>query len=342
MKMKKISAAFFELEKWEQEYLKTRLPKSIAPLFFNRTLSQGALKKIHECDILSVFIYSEITEKVITALPSLKLIHTCSTGFNHIDIHAAQKRGIAVTHVPYYGENTVAEHSFALLLSLARKTHLSYAKTIRADFSIKSLRGFDLAQKTLGIIGMGHIGTHSARIAHGFAMNVRAYDPYPNQQLAKKYAFHYVTLAKLLKTSDVIFLHCPLNEKTHHLINKQNIKLIKKGAVLINTSRGQVVDTEALIQALDQGILKAAGLDVLESECIIVDEKQILHHKVPQGCDLKTVVENHLLLQYDNVLITPHNAFNTEEALSRILDTTVKTLASFTRGKLINRVAIDS
>ena len=338
--MKKISAAFFELEQWEQEYLKTRLPRAIVPFFFNRALSQSALKKIRACEILSVFIYSEITEKIITNLPSLKLIHTCSTGFNHIDIHAARKRGIAVTHVPYYGENTVAEHSFALLLSLARKTHLSYAKTIRADFSIKSLRGFDLAQKTLGIIGMGHIGLHSARIARGVSMKVQAYDPYPNQLIAKKYAFCYVTLEKLLKTSDVIFLHCPLNEKTHHLINKQNIKLLKKGAVLINTSRGQVVDTEALIYALDHGILKAAGLDVLESECVIVDEKQILHHKIPQGCDLKTVVENHLLLQYDNVLITPHNAFNTEEALTRILDTTITTIASFIRGRMINRVAI--
>jgi D-lactate dehydrogenase len=258
----------------------------------------------------------------------LKLVATRSTGFDHIDLEACKENKIIVSNVPSYGENTVAEHTFALILSLSRNIYKAYTRSLRYDFTIEGLKGFDLKDKTLGVIGAGRIGLHVIRIAKGFGMNVLAYDVNQNDLLAEVLGFEYVSLEELLSKSDVITLHVPYNKFTHHLINKDRVKLIKKGAILINTSRGAVVDTEALIEALNKGILAGAGLDVLEGEELIKEEKQLLYDQKKLEV-LSNLVRGHILLSKENVVFTPHIAFYSQEALERILEITVQNILTF-------------
>lgn len=337
--MNKKNIVFFETEKWEENYLTDKLKhKNLSFSFFSKPLNNNFLVKIKKTDILAVFIYSQINKQILSGLPDLKFITTMSTGFDHIDLEECKKRNIRVSNVPYYGENTVAEHTFALILALSRKLPESIEKMKRHDFNLKSLRGFDLKGKTLGIVGLGHIGSRVARIAQGFEMKVIAYDPKKDSKLAAKLGLRYVDLNYLLGKSDIISLHAPYNEKTHHLIDKNSVNFIKKGAYLINTARGGLVETQALIEALDKKIIAGAGLDVLEEECFIKEEKELLSREFKKRCDLKTILQNHYLIHNQNVLVTPHNAFNSKEALERILDTTIENIQGFLRNKPINLV----
>jgi len=333
---------FFEIEPWEEDYLRVelekRLPEKVYLEFFETPLTNRKIKQITDAEILAVFIYSNISRETVDNLPNLKFIATMSTGFDHIDLTACQKKGIKVSNVPYYGENTVAEHTFALILALSRKIPQSIERTRKGDFTLKNLRGFDLKDKTIGIIGLGHIGRQVAQIASGFRMKVIAYDVKKDLKTAKRLKVKYVGLDYLLKKSDIISLHAPYNPLTHHLINKKNIKKIKRGAYLINTARGGLVETEALILALEKGILAGAGLDVLEEECFVKEEKALLTKPFQKECDLKTILQNHFLLQNPKVFITPHNAFNSQEALIRILDTTINNIIAFIKKKPINLV----
>lgn len=329
---------FAEVESWEEKSLKHRFPKSRNVGFFRETVDQIDFEKLRSTTILSTFIYSKIDEVILRRLPLLKAIATRSTGFDHIDLAACKRRKITVMNVPHYGQNTVAEHTFALILALSRKIFQSYERTEKMRFDHKGLTGFDLFGKTIGVIGAGNIGQHVIRIAHGFSMNVLAYDPQQDPKLAKRLKFVYVPLSTLLKRSDVITTHVPYLPATHHLLNRSNVPLIKKGAILINTARGGIVETEALIRALDEGILSGAGLDVLEEECVISEEREFLSAHFPETCNLKTVLENHVLIARDDVIITPHNAFNSKEALERILGTTVENINGFHRGRPANVV----
>ncbi|MBI2658660.1 hydroxyacid dehydrogenase [Candidatus Woesearchaeota archaeon] len=329
--------AFFELEPWEKEYFLKNL-KNCEMQFIGGHLNENNINKINDADAIGIFIYSAVNKKLLDKLPNLKLIVTLSTGFDHIDLKECRKRKITVCNVPHYGENTVAEHTFALILNLTRMIHKAYERTIRGDFSIEGLRGTDLQGKTLGVIGAGSIGQHVIRIARGFEMEVVAYDKFKNPKLAKMLGFRYVNLDHLLKNSDIITLHVPYSKKTHHLIDKKAISKMKKGALVINTARGGIVETSALLQGLQSGRIGGAGLDVLEEECFIREEKQILSRHFLKECDLKTVLQNHILLKQDNVIITPHNAFNSWEALHRILDTTILSINSFLKKKPVNVV----
>ena len=303
----------------------------------NGKLSLENAQQIKDFDAVSVFIYSKIDEQVIREIPNLKLITTRSTGFDHIDIDACKKQGITICNVPSYGENTVAEHTFALILSLSRHMCKACIRRFEQDFSIEGLEGFDLKGKTIGVIGTGQIGLHVIRIAKGFDMKVIAYDVRQNKLLSEVLAFEYVTLEELLARSDVITLHVPYMKATHHLINKDTFKLVKKGAILINTARGSIVDTEALIDALDKKILSGAGLDVFEGEEVIKEEKQLLYD--PKNLEVLTsLVKDHILLSKDNVVFTPHIAFYSKEALERILETTVENIVDFALGKPQNSV----
>ncbi|MBI3622934.1 hydroxyacid dehydrogenase [Candidatus Pacearchaeota archaeon] len=318
--------AFFEIEDWEKDYLKDQL-RSQELVFSKDTLSKENLNLARDAEIISVFIYSRIDNKILNELKNLRAIATRSTGFDHIDLKECRKRKILVLNVPYYGENTVAEHTFALILTLSRKIHKSYERTTRGNFSLEGLRGFDLKGKTIGIVGLGHIGRHVARIAKGFEMKILAFDVKQDKAFSKKFGIKYVGFKKLLKNSDIITLHCPYNKSTHHLINLKNISLIKNGAYLINTARGGNIETRALVSTLAKGNLGGAALDVLEEEAIIKEEIQLLSKNFPKK-HLQNLLENHLLLTFDNVIITPHNAFNSQEALQRILDVTVNNLNS--------------
>ena len=322
--------AFFEMKNWEKNYFKKKL-KGHMLKFFAETLNLGNVNEIKDFDAVSVFVYSKVDAQIVAALPNLKLVATRSTGFDHIDLEACKENKIIVSNVPSYGENTVAEHTFALILSLSRNICKVCTRSLRYDFKIEGLKGFDLKDKTLGVIGAGRIGLHVIRIAKGFGMNVLAYDVNQNDLLSEVLGFEYVSLEELLSKSDVITLHVPYNKFTHHLINKDRVKLMKKGAILINTSRGAVVDTEALIEALNKGILAGAGLDVLEGEELIKEEKQLLYDQKKLEV-LSNLVKGHILLSKENVVFTPHIAFYSQEALERILEITVQNILTFSSG----------
>ncbi len=297
--------------------------------------------KYKDCDVLSIFIYSKIDKEVLDKLPKLKLITTRSTGYDHIDLEECKKRGITVCNVPYYGENTVAEHTFALILSLSRNIHKSYVRTSKNDFSIEGLQGFDLKGKTLGIIGAGHIGLHVARMAEGFGMKVLAYDKFKNNFMSEVLHFEYAELDEVLSKSDIITIHVPSLPETRHLIDAKKIALMKNGAILINTARGDIVDTDALYKALKSGKLSGAGLDVIEGEDMIKEDKEMLYQRYHDKRDkLRQLYEDMKILHMENVVYTPHNAFNSKEAIERILDTTNENILSFIAGKPINVVQI--
>jgi D-lactate dehydrogenase len=285
-----------------------------------------------------VFINSKIDATVLNCLPQLKLIATRSTGFDHINQKDCADRGIRISNVPYYGENTVAEHAFALILALSRNVHKSYLRTLRNDFSIDGLKGFDLNGKTLGVIGTGRIGMHMIRIAKGFGMHVVATDVCHDVFLSEILHFTYVDMGQLLAQSDIISLHSPYNKSTHHLINEETIHKMKPGVLLINTARGGLVDNNALIRGLDQKIIAGAGLDVMEGEELIREEKQLLRHTEKSSAKLEELLKNHLLLSQDNVVFTPHIAFYSQEALERILNSTMESIESFRQGTLVNEV----
>jgi D-lactate dehydrogenase len=329
--------AFFEIDDWEQHFLRRRL-KGHALRFYREPLDSDNLDEVSDIEALSPFIYSRIDRPAIERLPELKLVTTRSTGFDHVDLRECHRRGIAVCTVPSYGENTVAEHTFALILSISRKTCAACLKRRAGDYSINGLKGFDLKGRTLGVVGTGRIGLHVVRIAKGFGMNVLAYDVGQNLLLAEVLGFTYVPLDQLLAESDIVTLHVPYNEHTHHLLNRDTIKLMKKGTILINTSRGGLVDTEALIEALDTKRVAAAGLDVLEGEELIREEKQLLYERDRLEV-LANLVKGHILLSKDNVIYTPHVAFYSQEALKRILQTTVENVEGFLSGNPQNVVS---
>ena len=330
-----MKAAFFEVEEWEKGHLVDEL-QNFEVSFFTEKLTAETAAQAKDCQIISVFTDSQITKEIIESLPDLKLIATRSTSFDHIDLPAAKARGITVCNVPTYGENTVAEHTFALILDLSRKVHQSIEGVKKEGFAIKGLRGFDLKGKTIGVVGLGHIGQHVARIANGFEMRVLGFDVKQDKKLAKGLGFSYATLEELLEKSDIVTLHVPLNEHTRHLINVKNIGLLKKGAYIINTARGGLIETGALVKALDDGMIAGAGLDVLEEECYIKEERELLSGQLPKTCDISVLLQNHVLMERENVVITPHNAFNSVEALERILQTTVENIKGFEEGKLVN------
>ena len=320
--------AFFEIENWEKEFIKKEL-KNHKLVFFNDPITKSKAKKIKDFDLIAIFIYSNITKEILNLLPKLKLIATMSTGIDHIDIDECNKRKIKVKNVPFYGENTVAEHTFGLILALSRKICESHDRTRKDDFSLTGLEGFDLKDKTIGVIGVGHIGSHVARIAKGFEMKILGISHDKDQKLIKETGIEYTDLNNLLKKSDIVTLHVPYTKETHHIINKKNIKLFKKGSLLINTARGGLADTEAILYGLKNNILSGVGLDVLEGECFIKEEKQLLTKHFLKECDLKTLLENHMLLNQKNVIITPHSAFYSKEALLRIVQTTIHNIKSF-------------
>lgn len=324
---------FFELEGWEENLISGQFPSEQVS-FSKDKIDPLTLPEENDFEILSVFVNSRLTREVLAHFPNLKFIVTRSVGYDHIDLAAAKERNIVVSYVPGYGDNTVAEFAFGLILNLTRKIYLAIDRIKESgSFALDGLRGVDLKGKTIGIVGTGRIGREMVRIAKGFGMKVLAYDPFPNLEFAKELGFEYTDFETLLEKSDIISFHCPYSEKTHHLINKENIRLIKKGAYLINTSRGPIVETDALIQALQTGILAGAGLDVLEEEGETKDELVYLSRSRPNETELKTMLQNHILMEMPNVLITPHIAFNSQEAMERILNITLDNIRDFLDGK---------
>lgn len=334
-----VKIAFFEVEPWEIDFFKKAFPKD--SLFFpteRLTLSQAA--KYKEIDILSIQVHSKINDEILSKLPNLKLIVTMSTGFDHIDLAACKKRNIKVCNVPAYGENTVAEHTFALILALSRRFVDAVERTKQNNFDLTGLTGFDLQGKTLGVVGSGKIGRHVIRIACGFEMKVLVYDIIKDQKLAKQLGFKYVDLTELFKLADIVTLHVPYNKHTHHLVNQELFSVMKKGSYIVNTARGAVIDTTALLKALNSGILAGAGLDVLEGEDALIEETQLIKKGQLRSAERKLLAEDYVLLKNKKVIITPHNAFNTKEALLRIAEVTAQNINGFKKKKYVNLVKL--
>jgi len=328
----------FGIEDWEKDYLSPllRIPSEV--FFCRNGLKPDTASKFKESEIISVFVHDRVSPEVLRLMPALKFIATRSTGFDHIDLNACRDRGIKVSNVPSYGEATVAEHTFALILSLSRNIHKAYVRTAKGDFNLEGLMGFDLKGKTIGVIGAGHIGLHVVRMAKGFGMNVLVFDTKRDSFLEEIMMFKYAQLDELLANSDIITFHVPYNEKTRHLINMGNIKTIKKGALVINTARGGLIEPDALVRALDDGILGGAGLDVLEGEDLIKEERELLSKDFPAD-KMKALIRNHILMKRDDVVITPHIAFNSKEAVQRILETTADNIIGFQEGKPRNLIS---
>lgn len=328
---------FYETTQEDQASLETLLSQNkilagAETNFFTDTINSTNLAAASDADVIGIFYKSLIHEEQLARMPQLKLIATMSTGFDHIDLAAAASRGVAVANVPAYGSRTVAEFTFALMLGLSRKTFAAYRQLKEGlGFTISQFEGFNLQGKTLGIVGTGRIGQNVAKIAKGFDMRVLAFDAYPNQQAAAEIGFSYLPLPELLGQSDIVTLHVPYSKDTHHLINSNNIANFKKGALLINTSRGEVVETEAILHGIQQGILAGVGLDVIEGERQLMDEWSALSEQQNQT-QLKTLMEDHLLIGLPQVAYTPHIAFFTKEAKQEILNTTVENMASWIAG----------
>ncbi len=246
-----------------------------------------------------------------------------SAGYNNVDLKAAYQ-SIHVVRVPAYSPYAVAEHAVALMLSLNRKIHRAYYRIRDGNFSINGLLGFDMHQKTLGVIGLGKIGKCLINIAFGFGMKVVVYDKFEDENYAKEKAFQYVSLEELYKESDIISLHCPLNSETNHLINQESIREMKKGVMIINTGRGKLIKTEALIEGLKNGMVGSAGLDVYE------EESEYFFEDFSDSMIEDDVLAR--LLTFPNVLITSHQGFFTKEALGNIAKTTLENIKEYFEG----------
>jgi D-lactate dehydrogenase len=338
---KPMKITFFDVPKDEQPIF-LELFAGMDVTLYEERLTDNNIEKAIDADVISVFISSVINKDIIDFLPNLKFIATRSTGFDHIDLDYCKSKGIQVSNVPAYGSHTVAEFAFGLLLSLSRKIFEAGRQLKEeGDFSIYPLQGFDLNGKTMGVVGTGKIGKNSIKIAKGFGMNVVAYDLYPDMAFAKENDFAYKSLAEVLAESDAITLHAPYTKENHHLINKENVLKMKKGVYLINTARGELIDTDALILGLKEGIIAGAGLDVMEGERELKDEMEILASEDKSGMvkDYKTLLEDRVLMEMPNVIITPHVAFYSKEAEMEIIKMSVENVKGFVSGKAQNLVS---
>jgi len=309
-----------------------------------------------EAEILSPFIYDRVHSEFLDGHPLLRLVCTRSAGWDHIDVELCRQRGVTVANVPAYGANTVAEHTFALILALSRRLR-DASLAVQNRSSAEALRGFDLKGKTIGVIGTGRIGSHVIRLANGFGMRVLACDTVPNTHLADLLGFAYTTLEDLLAQAHIITLHCPLRPDNFHLLDRDRLSRCIPGVLIINTARGSLIDTEALIAALEAGQVGGAGLDVLEGELatdrppnlnvtelileelhagLSPEEHRLKHPNRIQ--ELQQMMRNKVLISRPNVVFTPHIGFNSFEGVDRINRTTAENVRAFLDGKPINVV----
>lgn len=328
--------AFFELENWEKEYFQKEIP-NCEQVFFDAPLSIET-PSIETFDVVVTFIHSQMNKELLDKMPLLKFISTMSTGFDHIDMEECRRRNIIVSNVPTYGETVVAEHTFALLLAISRRLPESIDRVKKGNFMPGGLTGFELRGKTIGVIGVGSIGTNVIKIARGLGMNAIVYKRTPDYNLEKELGCKFVELSVLYQQSDIVSLHIPYSKETHHYIGEEAFSQMKDGVVVLNTARGALIDSTALLRALDSGKVKAAGLDVLEEEPLLEEEKDLLSHDFEKD-KLLTVLQDHMLVNHPKVVITPHNAFNSEEALNKIVETTHENISAFITNAPVNVVS---
>ena len=317
---------FFETEDWALEIVKKQFPDAFIT---SEKLLPENVKKYADLDIVSSFIYSQLNKSTLLQFKNLSFITTRSTGFDHIDLEFCDNKGIAVSNVPRYGDRTVAEFTFALILTLTRKIYTAVTRTKSGSFENQDLMGMDIHGKTIGIIGFGQIGREVAKIAQGLEMNILVYNRSHYPALEDKYSCTFVDLNFLLSRSDIISLHLPLTKETEHIINKENIVFCKPGSYLVNTARGGLIETEAILLGLKKNILAGVGLDVLEEEQDLKEEAELISSEFRKKTDYKTLMLDHILVNHPKVIVTPHNAFNSQEARINILNTTFDNIHAF-------------
>lgn len=318
--------AFFGTKEYDRAHFKEEY-EGISITFLRPRLSMETAILAADFDAVCAFVNDDLSGPVIRMLAKLgvRYILMRCAGYNNVDLKAAKECGIQVARVPAYSPEAVAEHAFTLLLAANRRIHKAYNKVRDNDYSLVGLTGMNLYGKTAGVIGTGKIGQAFIRICRGFGMTVIAWDPYPNQTAAAELGFTYLDNPyDVFAEADVISLHCPLTEENHHLINKDTICRMKDGVILVNTSRGGLIDTEDLITGIKSGKFHAVGLDVYEEE-----DGLVFNDKSGEILDHTTTAR---LLSFPNVILTSHQAFLTHEALEAIAETTVLNARRLERG----------
>ncbi len=329
-----MTVTFFSTKSYDREYFERRNSDHHILRFLETPLTEQTAQLAAGSKAVCIFVNDRCNADAIKTLneKGIRLIALRCAGFNNVDMAAAKAHGMTVVRVPAYSPHAVAEHAVALMLTLNRKTHKAYNRVREGNFSLERLTGFDLHGKTVGVVGTGKIGSVFAQIMLGFGCRVLAYDIFENQELIAK-GVRYVPLGELLSASGIVSLHCPLNDQTHHLVNAESLKKMRPGAMLINTGRGALMDTRATLVALKSGRLGYLGIDVYEQE----ENLFFQDHS-------ETIIQDELILRlmsFPNVLITAHQAFFTDEALSEIARVTLQNISDFEAGKpLENEVKI--
>jgi D-lactate dehydrogenase len=327
--------AVFSTKSYDKTYLDSANAGQHQLVYLEPRLDSTTAFAAEGAQAVCVFVNDVLDAEVIAILAKqrVQLITLRCAGFNHVDLEAAKLHGITVARVPEYSPHSVAEHAVALMLTLNRKIHRASARVREANFSLDGLLGFDMHGKTVGVIGTGKIGQCVAKIMSGFGCRVLAFDPYPNQQCIEAGAT-YVALQTLLSNSDIVSLHCPLTPETHHLIDEKAIKQMRAGVMLINISRGAVIDTRAIIRGLKSGVIGSLGLDVYE------EEENLFFRDLSN-----TVIHDDVfarLLTFPNVVITGHQAFFTDEALTEIASTTIANISAYElSGSVVHPVSVE-
>ena len=317
--------ACFSTKSYDKEYLSKAIVAPHSIVFFEESLNPNTVGLLTGFDGICVFVNDKLDNNLLQQIASagIKAIFLRCAGFNNVVISTATSLGIKVYRVPAYSPYAVAEHAVALVLTLNRKTHKAYNRVKEYNFSIERLHGFDVHGKTVGVIGTGTIGLVFAKIMLGFGCKVIAFDPTESDD-AKQLGIQYVALEDVLKRADILSLHCPLNQHTRHMISTKEFSIMKHGAMLINTSRGALIDTKEAIEALKTGALGYLGIDVYE------EEEKLFFHNFSESIISDDILMR--LMTFPNVLITSHQAFFTHEALTQIAETTYQNMLDFTHG----------
>ena len=332
-----MQVAVFSAKRYDEEFLRAANDgHAHRLLFLEPRLTVDTVPLASRCEAVCAFVNDDLGPDVLNALADggARLVALRSAGFNHVDLTTAARRGLTVARVPDYSPHAVAEHCAGLVLALNRKIHRAYNRIRENNFALSGLLGFDLHGKTVGVVGTGKIGTCFARIMVGFGCRVVASDPHPNDE-CRTMGVEYTSVDAMLSDADIVALHCPLTAETRHLIDRERLAGMKDGVMLVNTSRGALVDTTAVIAALKTGKIGQLGLDVYEEESAIFFEDR----------SDEVVADDVLsrLLTFPNVLVTGHQAFFTKEALESIALTTIENISAFERGDgTLHRVTADS
>lgn len=287
-------------------------------IFVKGALTIDNVSKYQDAEIICINVTSIITKEILDKFSNLKLIALMSTGFDNVDLKECKKRNIIVTNVPSYSNESVAEHALALIFTISKRIHICNEELKKCNVNMPKLMGFELKGKTIGLIGTGSIGLHLAKLCKGIGMEVITYDIHRNEDIAETVGFKYVDLETLLKKSDIISLHVPLNEHTKHIINKEQINKMKQGAIIINTARGGLINSEDLLESLNSNKIDFAGLDVFEDENFAC--------KTPESISRR-------LMAHSKVVATPHSAFDTIEAVNSLFNVTIKNIDLFLANK---------